>query len=50
MAVLMVGVGATLGKVSWTLAITVAVGIAAMFSAASLVGSLSGGALGCFGT
>jgi len=48
--VLMVGVGATLGRMSWTLAITVAVGIAAMFSTASLVGSLSGGAMGCFGT
>jgi type IV secretory pathway VirB2 component (pilin) len=49
--VLMVGVGATLGRMQWTTAITVAIGIAGMFSAASLVLSFSGGLQsGCFGT
>lgn len=49
--VIMVGAGATLGKVSWTLAISVAVGIAALFATASIVASLNtAGATGCFGT
>lgn len=39
--VLMVGVGATLGKVSWTLALTVAVGIAAMFGVSSILAGLT---------
>lgn len=47
--VLMVGVGATLGRMSWTLAITVAVGIAAMFAATSIAMSLGSNG-GCFGT
>jgi type IV secretory pathway VirB2 component (pilin) len=47
--VLMVGVGAALGRMSWTLAITVAVGIACMFATATIVSWLSGGPMGCFG-
>lgn len=41
--VLMVGVGAALGRVSWTLALTVAVGIAAVFAANSIAADLGGG-------
>lgn len=41
--VLIVGVGAALGRVSWTMAVTVAVGISAMFSARAIAGSLGGG-------
>lgn len=41
--VLIVGVGAALGKVSWTMAVTVAVGISAMFGARAIAGSLGGG-------
>lgn len=37
-AVLMLGIGAFFGKVNWGLAVTVAVGIAAIFGAASIVG------------
>ena len=40
LAVIIVGVGATLGKVSWGLAITVAVGIATVFGAVPLVAFL----------
>jgi type IV secretion system protein VirB2 len=39
-AVLIVGVGATLGKVSWGLAITVGVGIAVIFGAPGIVTAL----------
>jgi type IV secretory pathway VirB2 component (pilin) len=49
--ILIVGVGATLGKMTWTTALTVAVGIAVIFATLSIVASLSGvGAPGCFGT
>jgi type IV secretory pathway VirB2 component (pilin) len=49
--VLMVAVGATLGRMSWTLAITVSIGIAGMFVAHSIVVDLSGGmGYGCFGS
>lgn len=37
LAVIIVGVGATLGKVSWGLAITVATGIATIFGAPNIV-------------
>lgn len=40
LAVIVVGIGATLGKVSWGLAITVAVGIATVFGAVPLVAYL----------
>lgn len=45
LAVIIVGVGATLGKVSWGLAITVAVGIAVIFNAETIVESLSAGSV-----
>jgi type IV secretory pathway VirB2 component (pilin) len=48
LAVIVVGVGATLGKVSWGLAITVAVGIAVIFNANGLVSLLGAGISGCF--
>lgn len=47
LAVIIVGVGATLGKVTWGMAITVAVGIAIIFNAGAIVTALqvnSGGA------
>jgi type IV secretory pathway VirB2 component (pilin) len=47
--VLIVGVGAALGRMSWTTAITCAVGIAFMFSAGIVVQNLGRGAQGCFG-
>ena len=43
LAVIIVGVGATLGKVSWGLAITVATGIATIFGAVPLVAYLVSG-------
>jgi len=47
LAVVIIGVGATLGKTSWGLALTVAVGIAVIFNAATVVGYLGSGAEGC---
>ena len=47
LAVVVVGIGATLGKTSWGLAMTVAVGIAVIFNAGVVVGYLGGGAVGC---
>ena len=47
--VLIVGVGAALGRMSWTTAVTCAVGIAFMFSAGVVVQALGKGAMGCFG-
>ena len=41
--VLMVGVGAALGRVTWTLAVTVAVGTACMFAANTIAANLGGG-------
>lgn len=41
--VLLVGGGAALGRVSWTLALTVSCGIAIMFAARSVAGSFGGG-------
>ena len=47
LAIVIVGVGATLGKVSWGLAITVAVGISIIFNATSIAGTLGSGISGC---
>lgn len=47
LAVVIIGVGATLGKTSWGLAMTVAVGIAVIFNAGGLVNLLGAGAVGC---
>lgn len=46
-AVLVIGVGATLGKVSWGLAITVAVGISVIFNAPLIVLQLGVAGGGC---
>lgn len=44
MAVMIVGAGATLGKVSWGLAITVAIGISVIFNAGGIVTMIGVGA------
>lgn len=52
LAVIVVGIGATLGKVSWGLAMTVAVGVGTVFGAVPLVAYLvsgSGSTPICFG-
>ncbi len=41
--VLIVGVGAALGRMSWTMAVTVACGISGMFAARAIAGSFGGG-------
>ena len=46
LAIIIVGVGATLGKVSWGLAITVAIGISIIGNAPTLV-TLMGMGIGC---
>jgi type IV secretory pathway VirB2 component (pilin) len=46
-AVIAVGVGALLGKISWGMALIVALGIALIFGAASIVTELGGNASGC---
>ena len=46
-AVLIVGVGATMGKVSWGLAMTVGIGISVLFGAANLVLTMGIGAVAC---
>jgi type IV secretory pathway VirB2 component (pilin) len=40
LAIIMLGIGAMLGKVSWSMALLVAVGIAVVFNAGAIVGSL----------
>ncbi|MCP5361173.1 MAG: TrbC/VirB2 family protein [Hyphomicrobiales bacterium] len=47
LAVFILGVGAFFGKVNWGLAVMVAVGIAAIFGAASIVGTVDQSAGGC---
>lgn len=49
LAVIVVGVGAMLGKVSWGMAMTVAVGIAVVFGAPTVVGQLGVMGGGCVG-
>jgi type IV secretion system protein VirB2 len=48
LAIIFLGVGAMLGKVSWGLALTVVVGIAVVFNSEGLVTALVGG-VGCSG-
>ncbi len=43
LAIIIIGVGALLGKVSWGMAIIVGLGVAVIFGAATLVGNLSPG-------
>ncbi|MGE0755336.1 MAG: TrbC/VirB2 family protein [Alphaproteobacteria bacterium] len=47
LAIIIVGVGATLGKVSWGLAITVGVGISVIFNAGPIANLLGSGISGC---
>jgi type IV secretory pathway VirB2 component (pilin) len=47
LAVIILGIGATLGKVSWGMAMIVTVGIAVMFNAPALANYVSGGSGGC---
>lgn len=42
-AVIIIGIGALMGKVSWGMAIIVAIGIGVVFGAGSIVGMLDGG-------
>lgn len=47
LAIIVIGVGALMGKVSWGMAIIVGLGIALIFGAAGVVNSLSAGGSGC---
>lgn len=42
LAIIVIGVGALLGKVSWGMAIIVALGVAIIFGAPTIVGALGG--------
>lgn len=46
-AIIAVGVGALLGKISWGMALIVALGVALVFGAASIVTALGGAGSGC---
>lgn len=46
-AIIFIGISLFLGKVSWGVAISTALGIAAIFGAASIVQALGGGTDGC---
>lgn len=46
-AIIAVGVGALLGKISWGMALIVAIGVALVFGAASIVTALGGGGSAC---
>lgn len=46
-AIIAVGVGALLGKISWGMALIVAVGVALVFGAASIVDALGGDSAAC---
>lgn len=47
LAIIVIGVGALMGKVSWGMAIIVGLGIALIFGAAAMVNSLGAGGSGC---
>lgn len=47
LAILVIGVGALMGKVSWGMAIIVGIGIAVIFGAPAIVSELGAGASGC---
>lgn len=49
LAIIIIGVGALMGKVSWGMAIIVAIGIAIIFGAPTILGILGGGAGTCTG-
>ncbi|MEZ5690107.1 MAG: TrbC/VirB2 family protein [Rickettsiales bacterium] len=46
-AIIVIGIGALMGKVSWGMAIIVGLGISLIFGASALVGALGGNAVGC---
>ena len=46
-AIIVIGVGALMGKVSWGMAIIVGIGVGIIFGASSLVSAISDGASGC---
>lgn len=47
LAILVIGVGALMGKVSWGMAIIVGIGIAVIFGAPQIVDELGAGGRGC---
>lgn len=47
LAIIVIGVGALMGKVSWGMAIIVGLGIALIFGAATMVTSIGAGGTGC---
>lgn len=47
LAIIVIGVGALMGKVSWGMAIIVGLGIALIFGAAAMVGAINAGGAGC---
>ena len=49
-AIIIIGVGALMGKVSWGMAIIVAIGVGVVFGASELVTALGGGDEACGGT
>ncbi len=50
LAVIVVGIGALMGKVSWGLALIVALGIALVFGAGTIVDAVAGGSTGACAT
>lgn len=49
LAIIIIGVGALMGKVSWGMAIIVALGVAVVFGADQIMQLLGGGSGGCGG-
>ena len=47
LAIIVIGVGALMGKVSWGMAIIVGIGIGVIFGATEIVGLLNGGEEAC---
>ena len=47
LAIIVIGIGALMGKVSWGMAIIVGIGVAVIFGAPTIVAELSGGQGGC---
>jgi type IV secretory pathway VirB2 component (pilin) len=47
LAIIVIGVGALMGKVSWGMAIIVGIGIAVIFGAPTIVNELGAGGSGC---
>lgn len=47
LAIIVIGIGALMGKVSWGMAIIVGIGVAVIFGAPSIVSELGTGGKGC---